>query len=153
MLDNQEYSGVSQRQQGVAVTNEDFLRTVFGKAPEGAYPWVTGFAEPPLPGASWHGMAMTNGLPWCIKPQHNNFFVISSLNSGAEGKGSRTDDNFAATHVIVLDDVGTKVDMDRLKLDPSYLLETSPKNHQAGYILDTPETDQGKVARLLDALG
>lgn len=152
MFDNQEYIGVSR--QGLAVTNEDFLRTVFGKAPEGAYPWATGFAEDPLTvhGGCWRGMAVTNGLPWSIKAQHNNFFAISSFVAGPDGKVHRRKDNFAACHAIMVDDIGTKIQKDRLKLPPSYLLETSPDNYQAGYLLDLPETDCGKVNRLLDAM-
>jgi len=40
------------------------------------------------------------------------------------------------THLIVLDDVGTKVDPSDIKLQPSYKLETSPGNSQWGYILN-----------------
>ena len=41
----------------------------------------------------------------------------------------------------MLDDIGTKVAMERLTLPPSWLLETSPGNHQAGYLLREPLTD------------
>jgi RecA-family ATPase len=100
----------------------------------------------------WHGRAVVGGLPWCIKPHHNNFFVISSFRPGVDGVVRRRKENFAACHVIMVDDVGTKVPEYRLDLDPSYLFETSPANHQAGYLLDPPETDRVKVERLLDEM-
>jgi hypothetical protein len=36
----------------------------------------------------------------------------------------------------MLDDLGTKIAMERLTLPPSWLLETSEGNYQAGYLLD-----------------
>jgi hypothetical protein len=49
-------------------------------------------------------------------------------------------------------DVGTKVPEYQLELGPSYQFETSPGNHQVGYLLDPPEIDRAKVERLLDAM-
>ena len=48
--------------------------------------------------------------------------------------GRRTED-LVKTWMIVLDDVGTKVDDRKIKLDPSFVTETSPDNFQYGYIL------------------
>lgn len=46
--------------------------------------------------------------------------------------------NFARFHVLVLDDIGTKVDLEKITLDPSYIIESSPGNFQYGYVLDKP---------------
>jgi hypothetical protein len=136
------------------ITNAAFLSTVFSKTPDGASAWVTGFAEDPhvADRRRWHGRAVVEDLPWCIKPHHNNFFAISSFRPGPDGVVHRRKENFAAGHVIMVDDVGTKTPEHRLELDPSYLIETSPGNHQAGYLLDPPEADRAKVERLLDEL-
>ena len=53
----------------------------------------------------------------------------------------------------MLDDLGTKVPLDRLdgsKL--SWLIETSPGNHQGGIILAEPLTDGAGAVRLLNAV-
>jgi hypothetical protein len=52
----------------------------------------------------------------------------------------------------MLDDVGTKVALDRMTLAPSWLIETSPGNHQAGYLLDAPMTDGVGADQLMNAI-
>ena len=52
----------------------------------------------------------------------------------------------------MLDDVGTKVAMERLTLPPSWLLETSAGNYQAGYLLREPLTDGSAADRLMNAI-
>lgn len=55
------------------------------------------------------------------------------------------------THVIVLDDIGTKVAADKISVPPTYALETSPGNFQLGYRLTNPvDPDRGRA--LMDAL-
>jgi hypothetical protein len=47
---------------------------------------------------------------------------------------------FKRLHVVVLDDIGTKVEFDDLPEDliPTYTIETSPGNYQFGYVLVEP---------------
>ena len=52
----------------------------------------------------------------------------------------------------MLDDVGTKVAMGRLTLQPSWLVETSAGNHQAGYLLREPLKDGSAADRLMNAI-
>jgi len=52
----------------------------------------------------------------------------------------------------MLDDVGTKVAMERLTLLPSWLVETSPGNYQAGFLLRDPLTDGSAADRLMNAI-
>jgi len=52
----------------------------------------------------------------------------------------------------MLDDIGTKVDRGRLTLQPSWLLETSPGNYQAGYLLQESLTDSSMADRLMKAI-
>jgi hypothetical protein len=52
----------------------------------------------------------------------------------------------------MLDDVGSKVSMERLTLQPSWLIETSPGNCQAGYLLHEPLTDGLAADRLMNAI-
>jgi hypothetical protein len=93
------------------MTNLDFIRTAFSETPAGASAWVTGFAEDPhvADPRRWHGRPVVSELPWFIKRHTNKFFVISSFSAGADGVVYRRKENFAACHVIMVDDVGTKV--------------------------------------------
>jgi hypothetical protein len=53
----------------------------------------------------------------------------------------------------MLDDLGTKVPLDRLGgFELSWLIETSPGNHQGGIILAEPITDGAVAVRLLSAV-
>jgi hypothetical protein len=53
----------------------------------------------------------------------------------------------------MLDDLGTKVPLERLAgFELSWLIETSPGNHQGGIILDEPMTDGSAAVRLLNAV-
>ena len=47
---------------------------------------------------------------------------------------------FGSLRVVVLDDIGTKVPVDKIQADfpPSYIIESSAGNFQYGYILDEP---------------
>jgi hypothetical protein len=52
----------------------------------------------------------------------------------------------------MLDDVGNKVAMERMTLPPSWLLETSQDNFQAGYMLRDPLTDGLVADRPMEAI-
>jgi hypothetical protein len=123
-----------------AITNLEFIRVVFGNAPDGAVPWVAGFKEDPYKaGRAWHGGAVANGkLPGFIRADTNNFIAISTFREGIDGKCHRRKENFAACHLIMVDDVGTKIQPWQIPLEPSYKLETSPGNYQYGYLLASP---------------
>src|SRR5262249_39295478 len=61
--------------------------------------------------------------------------------------------HFAACHFLMLDDLGTKVPLDRLGgLELSWLIETSRGNHQGGIILNAPITDGAVAVRVLNAV-
>lgn len=72
----------------------------------------------------------------------------------ANGKGEfrRKKEQFHALHAVMLDDLGTKIPMERLTLPPSWLIETSAGNYQAGYILQTPINDPKLATRLVNAI-
>lgn len=52
----------------------------------------------------------------------------------------------------MLDDIGSKVKLERLTLQPSWLLETSRGNYQAGYLLDEPLTNIKTADQLMNAI-
>jgi len=135
------------------LTNSDFVQFVFGN-PNGSFPWVTGFTEDPNSSAAkWGGTAVTNGkLPRSIQANSNNFFAISTFKPGPDGKVYRRKENFAECHIIMVDDVGTKVQEHQIQLDPSYKLETSSGNYQYGYLLSAPITDRAQIEHVIDAM-
>jgi hypothetical protein len=131
--------------------------------PPGFYGYVcefTGIGNPFWKGRPWQG-----GSP-LEKHEHNqwrgswdekNVYAVVSIfqNHGipADAHWRRRKDNFAALMAVMLDDLGTKVPMDRgLLLPPSYLVETSPGNFQSWLFLNPPEYDRDRAEGLLDAL-
>jgi hypothetical protein len=86
-------------------------------------------------------------------PTGRLYYCISTVRPGhprAQIVSRRTED-LVKTYVIVLDDVGTKVDPKKILLQPSYKLETSPGNFQWGYLL-TYGSDPAKAAALIQGL-
>ena len=138
------------------IGNDEFLRVVFGANLGDALPVVVSFEGDPhhVPKKRW------GGLPWCNKsgaypslPAHaNNYFSLAAFRPDKDGRYRRQKARFRALYAVMLDDVGTKVAMERLTLRPSWLLETSPGNYQAGYLLSEPLSNGAAADRLMDAI-
>ena len=79
------------------------------------------------------------------------YFSTSTLTM-TKGTMRHTKQAFVAYHVLVLDDVGTKIPLDKIPEDlvPNYIIESSPGNYQYGYILKTPITDYDEAQLLID---
>ena len=138
------------------VGNGDFLLEVFGGELVGAHPLLVSFEGNPanVPAKVWFGR------PWqstpeasvCLPASANNYFSLAIIRPDEAGQFRRQKARFQALCAVMLDDVGTKVILERLTLPSSWLLETSPGNHQAGYLLGEPLED-GRVAdRLMNAI-
>jgi hypothetical protein len=134
-----------------AITNHDFLRAIFQKIPESAFVAICRKPGDPTEG------------PWICKKaadfgsrppeETNNFFGCSSFFPDQNGVLKAQKNAFAACHVFMLDDLGTKVPFNLLgDFQLSWLVETSPGNYQGGIILSEPLTDGAEATRLLDAL-
>ena len=52
----------------------------------------------------------------------------------------------------MLDDIGVKVELERITLEPSWKIETSFGNFQIGFILDEPITNAVKADNLLNSI-
>jgi len=138
------------------VGNGEFLLAVFGDERADARPVVVSFEGNPasVPGKVWFGR------PWQGNPEAasslpriaNNYFSLAVFRPDDAGRFRRQKARFQALHAVMLDDVGTKVAMERLTLPPSWLLETSAGNHQAGYLLGEPLTDGTVADRLMNAI-
>jgi len=127
-----------------SIGNHEFLTTVFGEKPASTRPVVVSFRGSPgtVPsrvwfGRSWQGSSdLTTNLP----DDANNYFSLASFNPDKAGNYRRKKALFKALYAVMLGDIGSKVPRERLTLPPSWLLETSPGNCQAGYLLRKPFT-------------
>ena len=138
------------------VGNGEFLLAVFGsRFPEGR-PVVVSFKGNParVPskawfGKPWHGNSdLTADLP----ADANNYFSLAVFRPDEAGRYRRQKKCFHALHALMLDDVGSKVPKERLTLQPSWLIETSLGNCQAGYLLQEPLIDGLTADRLMNAI-
>lgn len=136
------------------VSNDVFLAAIFDALPEGARPGVVSFPGNPAPDGGPNSRWFARPAPAVTPPTCNNYFGVASYYNDDRGQFRRYRSTFAALHSVMLDDLGTKVDMDRLpaSLPLSWLIETSPGNYQGGFILAEPVTDAGLADRLMTAI-
>lgn len=122
------------------ISNREFLREIFGAKINDA--WITGFECSPYDANGyWAGGTFRNRSS-VLLDKNNTFYCISLFNALDEVVHRRKS-CFAATYVIMVDDVGSKIDKESADLifpEPSYVIETSKGNYQYGYILAAPET-------------
>lgn len=138
------------------VSNQGFMLAVFGESTSDCRPLIVSFAGNP---AQVHKSAWF-GKPWVsnevtafrLPATANNYFSLAVFRPDETGGYRRQKSRFAGLYAVMLDDVGSKVDMERLTLAPTWLLETSPGNHQAGFLLSEPLTDGVMADHLMQAI-
>jgi hypothetical protein len=135
----------------IQITNAEFVAAVFQSMPEGAFVAVCSKgSDPGLGGWPARRYEQTTDISFKEK---NNFLACSTFYPGADGSFRARKANFAAYNFLLLDDIGTKVPLDRLDgFELSWLIETSPGNHQGGIIFVEPITDGAVAVRLLNAV-
>lgn len=137
------------------VGNGDFLLAVFGELVD-ARPVVVSFEGDPasVPPKVWFGRPWqgTPDMAVSLPATANNYFSLAVFRPDEAGHFRRQKARFQALYAVMLDDIGTKVSLERMTLPPSWLLETSPGNHQAGYLLREPLADGSIADRLMNAI-
>ena len=140
------------------ITNGEFLEAAFADLPDGAAAMVTGFGGDPATAhrGDWFARAWAHGqaLDWRVKPDANNYIAVGSYWPDETGTYRRRKALFARLHLVMVDDLGTKVPLGLVRLPLSALVETSPRNYQGWYFV-TPSaaSDEEPVAvRLIEAL-
>lgn len=130
----------------IAPTNCEFMAAIFTNLPEGAQPVITGkFGDPQTGG--WTAYGVTEIERVCAAGR-NTYFNCASFMPEADGKIAARKGSAVAYHVLVLDDVGTKVDRKLIPaITPTWELETSPGNFQLGFKLNPPLRDVADVER------
>ena len=138
------------------VGNGEFLLAVFGDELADARPVVVSFEGNPasVPPKVWFGRPWqgTPDLAVSLPASANNYFSLAVFRPDEAGHFRRQKARFQALYAVMLDDIGTKVALERLTLPPTWLLETSPGNHQAGYLLREPLADGTVADRLMNAI-
>ena len=133
------------------ITNAEFIAAVFPHLPEGASAAVCSKRGNPDLGG-WP-CRRADQVAAGLAAENNNYLSCASFYPGDDGSFKARKAQFAACHFLLLDDLGTKVSLDRLDgFELSWLIETSPGNHQGGIILAEPLTDGPAAVRLLNAV-
>ena len=133
------------------ITNADFIAAVFPSLPEGAFVAVSSKDGDPDIGG-WPACRF-DPLKGVVSAENNNYVTCSTFYPCDDGSFKARKAQFAACHFLMLDDLGTKVPLERLDgFDLSWLIETSPGNYQGGIILAEPITDGPVAVRLLNAV-
>ncbi len=135
------------------VSNHDFLAAIFCNDPGDTRPVTVSFAGNPQRALKslWAGTSWNPDNP-DLPLDCNNYFSLSAFRPDESGQYRRRKVQFNALHAVMLDDIGAKIDRDRLTLPPSWMLETSPGNYQAGYILNEPLQDVKQADALVNAI-
>jgi len=133
------------------ITNAEFVSAVFRILPDGAFAAACSKSDDPDLGG-WLA-SRADQVAVNLPAVNNNYIGCSSFYPGDDGSFKARKAHFAACHFLMLDDLGTKVPLDRLAgFEFSWLIETSPGNYQGGIILAEPLTDGAVAVRLLNAV-
>lgn len=137
------------------VTNDDFLNLMFGAALDDSF--VCSNTTPPdtenelARAGMWGGGPIEFSRGLYRDPQRQNYTCVSTFRRDDEGVYFRQIEFFEALHYIVLDDIGTKVQIDPCTLgfgEPTCIIETSPGNQQWFYRLSVPVVDLSQASFL-----
>lgn len=122
---------------GIEVSNAEFIAAVFAKLADGAVVVVCSKPGDPTQGG-WYPMR-ADKMSERLLPSNNNYVNGASIKPLADGTVNAKSEQVAEHHILLLDDVGTKVDRAKLNgLVPTWEIETSLGNSQMGLVLDPP---------------
>lgn len=128
----------------------EFFNTVFNGITDTECVFCSTFKTHPAPGDPWGycGPSSIERRAAMGKP-HAEYFCTATVR--ATERPRRRDEDLEYLYLLVLDDVGTKVEPN--ELPPSYRIETSPGNEQWGYLLEEPlKVSDGIAERLVRAV-
>ena len=120
----------------VVVTNDEFLTAIFGCEFKMLKPLVCSKPGNPDGESGW------KPKPWPCDTSDSelNWYALPSLYGPNDQGYYRAQKKLAdQVYCAMLDDVGTKIPLERLEAcHPTWLIETSPGNFQAGYVFVEP---------------
>ena len=122
--------------------NNEFLRVVFGDSFDAAFVCSNTVApdaeDETAKLGMWSGGPVEFARGLYLLPQRQNYTCVSSFFRDENDVYRRQQEYFDALHFVVLDDIGTKVQVDPRSLgfgEPTLINETSPGNFQWIYRL------------------
>jgi hypothetical protein len=138
----------------IEVSNADFLQAIFGDNLANDCLLLVSFKGNPanVDKSRWYGHPWINAASVELPRDANNYFSLARFKPNDAGEYRRKKAQFQGLYAIMLDDVGSKVPIERLTIEPSWLIETSPGNYQAGYLLSTPITSIKEADQLMSAI-
>jgi len=130
-------------------TNAEFLAAIFNSLNDPTRPFVLGFPGNPNDRQGWGGEAWRSDKGNVDNPALNWYFSLAAYRL-TDGGYHRRERDCAAIYGVMLDDLGTKaLPLDRLDAcPPSYVIETSEGNFQAGYLFSSPVTKFDRIKAL-----
>lgn len=133
--------------QPVVISNKEFLGTVFNSPSDALGCWVTSYDVKPQNSGPEHWAGHFIHANSCPEMEGSNNYFSTSLFSRNQYPLKRQISCAEAMYCVVLDD------LKETPLKPSWSLETSPGNHQLGFILKEPVRDMDQAKRLLTEIG
>lgn len=129
------------------ITNAEFLDAVFGNLKPDERLWICWFKGKPNEAGptAWAGWATKSSDDVGAWDDRNAYFSIATIKA-TDNTPKRRKTHFGRMACVVLDDA-TPDDA------ASWVLETSPGNHQVGYVLGEDVSDVGIAERLQKELG
>lgn len=132
-------------------TNADFLVGLFPTLADGEHIAVCSKSGDPTSGG-WSAEVALEVDRQCPSTA-NNYFNSAAFHLAADGGMRATKEQAGHYHVLILDDVGSKVPLTAVeRFAPTYIIETSPGNFQYGYALQPPLSDRFAVDALQQAV-
>ena len=107
--------------------NNSFLSAIFGEALSHECPLIVSFAGNPttISPKKWFGRPWTADSSTVVfVAEENNYFSLARFKPDDAGQYRRRKAHFQGLYAVMLDDIGTKVEMERLTLPPSWLICT-----------------------------
>lgn len=133
------------------ISNAEFVAAIFPVLPQAAFAAVC--TKEGDPGTGGWTAIRSEVVVGDLSKTNNNYINCSSFYAGTDGIFKARKNHFAACHFLLLDDLGTKVPLDRLAgIQPTWLIETSSGNFQGGIVFDHPLVDGAAATRLLSAI-
>lgn len=121
------------------LTNRDFAAALFRDLAPGDHGTLHSIFGEPAKAKGWPARPWQKGARFpALNPFNNNYVSVSSFHPTLSGERYRRKVLFAGLHAVMIDDLGTKLPMSDLRLEPSVLVETSPGNFQAWLFLSEP---------------
>jgi hypothetical protein len=122
--------------QELHVTNQQFLNAMFPSLPDNASALTCSFPGDPADGRWWPQPWRPGMATFHLRSGTNNYACISAFYPDpATGQYRRRKAHFAQMVALMVDDIGTKVPKQKIRLPLSALIETSPGNFQGWYFL------------------